>query len=378
MKNKRLKKKRLAVLAVSFIPLAAIGLLSGALAARAAGSIWTALACVGAGWYLGFILQIIVHELGHMVGGLISGYRFCSFRVGSVMFIKHEKGIRVARFSMAGTGGQCLMSPPDMEDGDIPTTLYNLSGVIANLLFSALCTAAFVPMRGSLWGVLFAIIGMFGLYFAVTNGIPMNTGVLDNDGRNALVMRRDKAARRAFWLQLKVNELSTRGVRIKDMPAEWFVLPSDDEMRNPMPAAVGVLCCARLMDELRLEEADALMRRLLHMKTGINAIHRSGLICDRIYIELIGQNRPLVVKRMLTANQLKLMKMMKSQPSVLRTEYALKLMYDNDLAGAANILETFEKTARSYPQPQEITAERELIAMADRRKEEGLTQDTFM
>ena len=377
MKKKRTDWKRLAFMAVSFGPLVVIGLLSGFPSASVTDRWPMTLICVGLGWYLGFIFQILIHELGHMVGGLISGYRFCSFRVGSVIFIKQEKGVRVARFSLAGTGGQCLMSPPDMVDGRIPTTLYNLSGVIANLLSAAVCAAVYIFMPGSAVGAVCAIIGMIGLYFAVTNGIPMNTGMLDNDGRNAIFMRRDKASQRAFWLQLKVNELSTNGVRIKDMPAEWFEVPSDEEMKNTMCAAVGVLCCARLMDEMRLSEADALMRRFLRMKTGINAIHRAALVCDRMFIELTGENRPLVIKRMLTATQLKVMKMMKTQPSVLRTWYALNLLYDNDSIKAQKTLEDFEKVASNYPQPQDIEGERELIALAKRRWEEKLTQSTF-
>ena len=40
--------------------------------------------------YLLLILQIVVHEGGHLVFGLLSGYRFSSFRVASFMWIKQE------------------------------------------------------------------------------------------------------------------------------------------------------------------------------------------------------------------------------------------------------------------------------------------------
>jgi len=41
-----------------------------------------------AGLVLGIFLQIIVHELGHLICGLLSGYKFVSFRIGSRMLIK--------------------------------------------------------------------------------------------------------------------------------------------------------------------------------------------------------------------------------------------------------------------------------------------------
>ena len=32
--------------------------------------------------YVPFFLQILLHEEGHLIGGLLSGYRFSSFRIG--------------------------------------------------------------------------------------------------------------------------------------------------------------------------------------------------------------------------------------------------------------------------------------------------------
>ena len=52
-------------------------------------------------------LQIVLHEAGHLVCGLMSGYRFVSFRVGSITLFKDGDGkLRFKRFKLAGTGGQ--------------------------------------------------------------------------------------------------------------------------------------------------------------------------------------------------------------------------------------------------------------------------------
>jgi len=60
--------------------------------------------------YVAIFLQIIIHEAGHLMFGLISGYRFSSFRVGSLMLIKKEGTIKLRRLSIAGTGGQSVCS----------------------------------------------------------------------------------------------------------------------------------------------------------------------------------------------------------------------------------------------------------------------------
>ena len=86
--------------------------------------------------YLIVFVHIIIHELGHLVFGLLTGYQFASFRIGSLMFVKKQEKIKVKKFSLMGTGGQCLMMPPKMENGSMPYRLYNLGGVIFNLNYS--------------------------------------------------------------------------------------------------------------------------------------------------------------------------------------------------------------------------------------------------
>ena len=82
--------------------------------------------------------QLILHEAGHLVCGLISGYRFSSFRVGSLMLFQEGKRLRFKTLSIAGTGGQCLMLPPQCDDTPIPFRLYLLGGVLRTQYAAAL------------------------------------------------------------------------------------------------------------------------------------------------------------------------------------------------------------------------------------------------
>ena len=84
------------------------------------------------------LLQILLHEGGHLIGGLLSGYHFVSFRILNWTIIKEEGKVRIKHFSIAGTGGQCLLTPPEKPMKEIPVILYNLGGVIMNLLTATL------------------------------------------------------------------------------------------------------------------------------------------------------------------------------------------------------------------------------------------------
>ena len=79
-------------------------------------------------------VQLIIHELGHLIFGLLSGYKFSSFRIGNLMLLKTGGKLKIKKLKIAGTAGQCLMSPPDMKDNKMPVIAYNLGGAILNLL----------------------------------------------------------------------------------------------------------------------------------------------------------------------------------------------------------------------------------------------------
>ena len=60
------------------------------------------------------------------------------------------------------------------------------------------------------------------------------------------------------------------------------------------------------------------------------------------------------------------MKSMRTNPSVIRVEYALALLLEKDQEKASKCLATFEKVAETHPHPVDIEGERELIAHVDR------------
>lgn len=318
------------------------------------------------GMYAGLMIQIVIHEAGHLVFGLLSGYQFSSFRVFSFMWMKENGKIRLKRLSLAGTGGQCLMSPPDMTDGKIPVMLYNLGGSLMNVVAGSVFLILFFVFDSlPILSTLMLIFAVIGFAYAIMNGVPMRMGTVDNDGYNAFALTRNSEAMFAFWLQLKANELISKGTRLKEMPDEWFRVPSDEEMKNSMVAVRGVFACNRLLDARKFDEADRLMAHLLEIDSGIVGLHRNLLICDRIYAELITENRREVLDEMLSKEQIKFMKQMKNFPSVLRTSYTYALLCEHDEKKAKQVQMQFEKCAKTYPYPNEVQAERELMEIAE-------------
>ncbi len=311
-------------------------------------------------------LQIVIHEAGHLVFGLLTGYRYSSFRIGSFMWVKLDGKLKLKRYSLSGTGGQCLMAPPDMVDGKLPYVLYNFGGCIANLIFSLLPLIVVLifwkPTYANFMVLLWAAIGFF---YALTNGIPMKIQGMPNDGHNAMSLGKEPEVMKAFWLQMKINEQVASGKRLRELPQEWFELPSEEGMQNSLTATIAVFACNRLMDEGSYAEADTLMEQLLKKKTGMVGIHRHMLNADRIFCELVGENRAEKLEELYTEELKKFLKAMKKSPSSYRTEYLYAKYVEKDGKKAEAAMAGFEKVAETYPYPNEIVGEKELIAYAE-------------
>lgn len=328
-----------------------------------------------AGMYLVMFLHIIVHEAGHLVFGLLTGYRFSSFRIGSFMLVKERGQLRFKRMSLAGTGGQCLLCPSELQDGKIPYILYNLGGSLLNLVLSLLCFLLYLLWRGVPYlSPLLLMSTVIGVFFALSNGIPLRMNGVDNDGRNALSLGKDAEALRAFWVQMKINEQTASGLRLRDMPEEWFALPAEKGMQNGITSALAVFRCNRLVDEQRFDEADALMAEILDGENAVLGLYKNMLRCDRIYCELIGENRAEVLNGLLTREQGKFMKAMKRFPSVLRTQYAYALLAEQNKKKAGKYKALFEKAACRHPYQADIESERELIKIAEEKAEKCHSQ----
>ncbi len=317
-------------------------------------------------FYLALILQVIIHESGHLVCGLISGYKFNMFRIFSFALVKGTGKIRFKRFGLAGTSGQCLMLPPEEKNGKFPVVLYNLGGIIFNALSGVIFIAIYIIFdMPPVAETCMLVLGISGIGMALQNGLPLRMGIVDNDACNTVALAKNKKAARAFRVQLLIAGGNSDCVRLKDMPAEWFVVPEDEDMENGLVAACGALACNRLVDEHKFDEARDVITHMLEIESGMEPVYRGLLINDLIYIEAISYNRhDVIVNLYCEEQQAKFMKAMKRSVSVMRTEYTLALRCENNIQKAEEILKKFNKLTKNYPYLADLQSERELINIA--------------
>lgn len=310
------------------------------------------------------LLHVLIHEAGHMVCGFMTGYRFVSYRIGSLMWEKQADGhIRLSRFSLAGTGGQCLMAPPDYDDGKFPYVLYNLGGGLANFVTAAVCgLLLLLPAPDYVFIFLWMMI-LVAVLLGGINLIPIRK--LNNDGSNIVQIGKSPAARRAFWLQMRVNEETSKGVRLKDMPDAWFA-PQVENRRNIMVTSIDVLAANRWMDCMQMDAAEEKMKMLMH-ENYLAAIYRNLLTFELSFIEMMKGEPGRYTEKTRDAQLQQFAKAMRKFPNILRWEYAKAKLMDQNDEKADKIRLEFEKMAVNYPHPCELVSEREWMDRADKR-----------
>lgn len=303
------------------------------------------------------IILTIAHEAGHLVFGIMTGYKFVSFRILNFTFIRINGQIKVKRYSITGTGGQCLLSPPDVPIKDIPVFWYNAGGIIVNLII-------IITLLPFMWNVqnplasecLFVVIAVDAIML-VLNGIPVKIGELNNDGYNIIELRKNLAAKRGMTIQLRANALIQEGVRPKDMPSEWFRVPKDINYKNALETSIPLMNASRLIDMEQWEEAEIEFETLYNHKDEMIQLYVNEITCELAFIYLvkgkIEEARKLLDKPIMKYVEM-YSKMMSGKGRLL---FAKALYMDKDHEKAVEIYEDILKKRSEYLLQGEVNSD---------------------
>lgn len=246
---------------------------------------------------VGVLANAILHEAGHLVGGLLTGYKFLSFRIFNLTLQKENDGWHWKKFSIMGTLGQCLMCPPHTQN--VPYFWYNVGGVMVNLIIcviSGMILYAFdlpiIPFE------LCVMLLVTGVWFLFVNAIPMTSGGVPNDGKNILILWRHPEQRKHFHNMLSVAAEQSSGKRVCEMPEEWFESPPVTRESTVMEMSARNLLYTRLMDEMRFDEAREVAEELISLGTSLPQLFQMEVAGDLLLLELVTLNRIEVVNEL--------------------------------------------------------------------------------
>lgn len=298
-----------------------------------------------------FVLHIIIHEIGHLVFGLATGYSFVSFRIGSFTIVKENGKFKTKKYNIPGTGGQCLMMPPELIDNKYPFIIYNYGGVILNLIVSAI-SICFVIIIKDLKFPLNAILILFsvaGFVAALTNGIPFKISGIPNDAYNVMSMINDEEARRGFYLQLRVNGLLTKGMRFRDMDCSMFKLNEDTDLTNPLNTGIRLMEYNWYLDNMEFDNARKCINSLVPHFNELIPLYTYEINCERVFLELVGDCDKDFIDRLYNKGLKKYIKVSKYMISKRRLLMAYEALYNRDKAKAQKYYQELKNLYNNYP-----------------------------
>lgn len=313
-------------------------------------------------FFITFFIHIILHEGGHLIFGLLSGYEFISFRVGSLTLVKEDNKFSIKKFKIAGTGGQCLMMPKTNNYKECPYILYNLGGVIINLLVTILSFIIYInfPENKYVDAVLLAMM-VTGVCTFVMNGIPMKIGGIANDGHNLISIMKNDISKYCFYTQLKVNGLLSQGMRIKDMDKHWFELDENSDFSNPLITGIKAMENNYYADMMDFHKAKECCEFLLNYNPKIIKLYENELKCDLLFHEIMTDRNEDKINKLYTKELKNYIKATSCYISRRRLMYAYALIVEKDLNKAEKALEEFKKVQKTYPIKGEVESEVELV-----------------
>ena len=316
--------------------------------------------------------HIFIHEAGHGLFGRLCGFRFVSFRIGSVILMKTETGLRFSnKGAVSGIGGQCLMCPPDGRGLSYRSMPYHLGGVIMNTLFGTAAFLGYLFLTDHIYlRALCLFLFTFGLFFVLMNGIPMLAGGTPNDGFNAFHLRKNPEMRRSFDIQLRIVCAMTEGKRLRELPLSWFDLPPRDALSNPQVAALLFFRGDYFMDRLELDAAHDIFSFAASLDTAL-PMHIAGACAELLFIDLLtGQYSPERF-RTYTANLPAsfsilsyLRSTVKRNPASARVLYTYEALFERNMQSAMEYWRFFDMHCHHPQFTGNMESEKDLMALA--------------
>ena len=239
------------------------------------------------GWILlilffALLIQLFVHEFGHLLFGLLTGYTFISFRISVFLLYKKEGKFHFTVLPDFAFLGQCLMEPPTKTNlGHFPYIWYNAGGFISNAILSLLCLIPLFFTVGALQFFWYSL-AFAGLLLAVLNAIP-SVDKIPNDGHNLVTMLHDDNTRQAYYIQLYVNAKVFQGYGYADLDPSVILLPSEAKITNPLVLTAKFIEYYHYLHQLNFERANEVIATLDRRKE-ILPYHHDLIQLERIFL----------------------------------------------------------------------------------------------
>lgn len=313
-------------------------------------------------------IQIFLHELGHSLAAIFSGYDFIFFRLGSFAFVKKNGKLKIAKFEIPGTGGQALFAPKGKAYENFSYKLYMYAGIIINLFFSILAFIIMYFNKNYFLDQFSYFFASVGIYIFLTNGLKIDAEI-SNDVMQVKLLDKYEEYRIFIKYNLKIARLLVDGKEIKDMDQDEvdFILSCDNQF-----AEIGILKGDYYSQNLDLDKAKEEYEKALDKEILSDRLQKQALINEIIYLSIIKKDQANYEKYFSKEFEFFLDNFLLKLVNGYYTKYAKLLLIDKDEKAAEKLKTQYIRFRKNYIFESEIRLADKKIQLVDQLAKEGI------
>lgn len=233
-------------------------------------------------------ISILIHELGHLVGALVSGFKLNFLTVARFILIREQHGLKLRRMRKMSAGGLTSTVPMSHHNLKKKLMVFIAGGPIASfaLFLLGLCLLPFPNMVGQN-PLLFAVVLFAGLnlYLAITNSLPLKVGFYTTDGYIMSSLARNTVEGQRFLAMYEYLVDTAQGVRPRELSDE-LVARSLAHPEKSMHHGYGlIMAYYKALDSGDVDQAGKFLDEALAIKNYIPEFIRASLFMEAAYFE---------------------------------------------------------------------------------------------
>lgn len=227
-----------------------------------------------------YLVQLLLHEFGHFVGGKVTGWKFLYLQIFYILLYKSEKQVRIKCVSY--TACQCIMYPKSINQGALS---YTMGGCTLNLIGAAMGFVFMVLAESPILWLYAWCFFIFGIVLFIINGIA-SVKQICNDKACYNILKSEKETLVYHNSQLMIARHLFDGRTYQQNGEEWICLYSEIA-NNDIEAYQAVLEYYYHLDTGNLSKAKIALDKVkddeAYISRGVNDI-----VCmERVYMDLL-------------------------------------------------------------------------------------------
>ncbi len=239
------------------------------------------------------LLAILIHELGHTVGGRLGGFRFIMLTVGPFKVVRENERIHFRwNTSLNMFGGLALMLPSDETDLKRRMLRYIAGGPLASVLVGTAALLASLAVfspdgaigTNRLFMLAFAA-GSLNLAIGLIALVPAKSAGFATDGAQLLDLLRggNRTRRRLMTLTLVATSMNGTRPRALDDALIDRLISADPHASDTLQVVAHHYAYLRALDRNAADEAGAHLDAMLAMRDAYPTALQASLFTEAAY-----------------------------------------------------------------------------------------------